>query len=157
MQPRPLNPGYLGGRAPLQVDKTKPEAEQQAEAEDPWGRLCKRKGATADGRDGSGPRRPHWKPKPGAKSIGTFFSKKWGGLCPCPFLSCSVAPSLFPTFFLVAAPLKMVFPKKGPLFFQGRCPFSTSPLGCGSKLNHQGTAGFGPSCHLPGSILGTYF
>ncbi|CAJ1452807.1 unnamed protein product [Effrenium voratum] len=26
------------------VDKTKPEAEQQAEAEDPWGRLCKRKG-----------------------------------------------------------------------------------------------------------------
>ena len=22
--------------------------------------------------------------------------------------------------------------------------------GCGSKLNHEGTAGFGPRCHLPG-------
>ena len=33
-------------------------------------------------------------------------------------LSCSVAQSLF-AFFLVAAPLKMVFPKKGSLFSQG--------------------------------------
>ena len=36
----------------------------------------------------------------------------------CRILSCSVAPILFP-FFLVAVPLKMIFPKKGSLFSQG--------------------------------------
>ena len=35
-----------------------------------------------------------------------------------PLLSCSVAPIIVP-LFLVAAPLKMVFPKKGSLLFQG--------------------------------------
>ena len=34
-------------------------------------------------------------------------------------LSCSVAPSIFPFFLLVAAPRKMVFPKRVPLFSQG--------------------------------------
>ncbi|CAJ1430208.1 unnamed protein product, partial [Effrenium voratum] len=28
--------------------------------------------------------------------------------------------------------------------------------GRGSKLSHQGTAGFGPCCHLPGFLFGTY-
>ena len=30
-------------------------------------------------------------------------------------------------------------------------------FGCGSKLNHQGTAGFGPCCHLPGFHFGYLF
>ena len=28
--------------------------------------------------------------------------------------------------------------------------------GRGSKLSRQGTAGFGPCCHLPGFLFGTY-
>ena len=32
--------------------------------------------------------------------------------------------------------------------------FLVDSNGCGSKLNHQGTTGFGPCCHLPGFHFG---
>ena len=35
--------------------------------------------------------------------------------------------------------------------------YISHPFGCGSKLSHQGTADFGPCCHLPGFHFGYLF
>ena len=52
----------------------------------------------------------------------------------------------------------VAFHLPGPPSLPKRHPALFPTTGCGSKLKHQGTAGFGTCCHLPGQpILGTYF